>query len=161
MNSLMIFKTVNALIFFGLIAFFGRKPMRQFFLDRSHRLRDTIVRIARQKEVAESHLREFRGKLGQIEVETDELINDFKRAGEVEKKNLIEKAEKYADRLRADTLRVGKQELGRAESMLKRATVILALSMAEESIRRGMTAEDQTQLLRWGVEKLPETSHEA
>lgn len=160
MKPLMIFKIVNALIFFGLILFFGRKPFRQFFLDRSRRLRDTILRIARQKEIAESRLMEFRGKLDQIEAETGELITDFKRAGEIEKKNLIEKAEKYAERLRADTLRVGKQELGRAESMLKRTTMILALSMAEESIRRGMTSEDQTRLVRWGVEKLPETSHE-
>lgn len=157
----MIFKTVNALIFFGLIIFFGRKPLRQFFLGRSRRLRDTIVRIARQKEVAESRLREFRGKLDQIDAETAELIRDFKNVGENEKKNLIEKAENYAERLRADTLRVGKQELGRAESMLKRTTVILALSMAEESIRRGMTNEDQARLIHWGVEELPETSHEA
>lgn len=160
MSPLMIFKTVNALIFFGLILFFSRQPLRQFFLDRSRRLRDTIVRIARQKEVAESRLREFRGKLDQIDAETAELIRDFKNVGENEKKNLIEKAENYAERLRADTLRVGKQELGRAESMLKRTTVILALSMAEESIRRGMTNEDQASLIHWGVEELPETSHE-
>ena len=159
--NLLIFKIVNALIFFGLIGYFGRKPFRKFFLDRSRALRDTIVKVSRQKEGTESRLRELRAKLDQVDAETAELIQEFKTLGAVEKKNLIQKAEKYSERLHKETLRIGTQELGRAESILKIATIGLALSMAEHAIQNEITSEDQSRLIGWGIEKLPEAVYEA
>lgn len=159
--NLLILKTVNALVFFGLIVYFGRKPFQQFFLNRSRALRDEIVSVSRQKELADLNVREFKNKLNQVDGEIAELILEFKKDGEAEKKSLIEKAEKYATRLREDSRRIGVQELGRAKILLKERTFLLALSMAERVIQENIRLEDQNRLVLWGLEKLTGTPHEA
>jgi len=66
---------------------------------------------------------------------------------EVEKAHLISAAEERAKRIREETAFVVEQQIKEAQVALRREVADSALRIAEETLRRGVTAEDQRRMV--------------
>ncbi len=153
-NHELIFKIVNFLILAGALGFVLRKPLAEFFTQRSAAIRKSLDEGRKALEVSETRLRAVEQKLTQLEQE----IRAFKEAAAQEmvieherlRQSTAEEAQKILDSARAQveaSTRAGLVEL-------KVYAAEQALRLAEDLIRRRLDDPTRRRLVGRFVEQL-------
>lgn len=145
---------VNFILFAGILVYFLREPLLDFLGDRSEKIRRELEKIARQKEEAQRRLADYQQRLERAGDEIEKLRTEFQREGEVEKKNLMQRAQAYAEKIREDAKRIGEQELRKARHFLRQKAFLLSVELAQKKIEQAINSADQTRLARWGISHL-------
>ncbi len=94
---------INFLILVGGLAFFLRKPVKEFFASRSTLIRKNIEEATQRRANAEQKYAEYEARLKSIEKEMQELIATLKKDGELEKRRLVEQAQHQVANLSGST----------------------------------------------------------
>lgn len=149
-----IYSWINFTIFVSLLFYFLRAPLRDFLGVRKESVRRELHEVARERLDVETHFKEYRKKIAEAAAEIEALKKDLKEEGELEKKSLIQKGKKFAEKIKADSFRIGEQELERAKLRLKEKTFLLAIDMAKQKIQSSIVPSDQERLVVWGIESL-------
>ncbi|MBI4124458.1 MAG: ATP synthase F0 subunit B [Deltaproteobacteria bacterium] len=142
---------INFILFVGVLAYFLREPLLDFLGDRSERIHQELEKIAKQKKVIEARLEDYKKRLDIAGLEIENLKKEFQSEGETEKKNLIQKAQKYSEKIREDAKRMTEQELNKARHILRRKTFLLAVDLAQKKLQQEVGPADQERLARWGI----------
>ena len=158
MELSLIYKWANLVIFLGATIYFLREPLRNFLGDRRVNIKKELDEVARERLRIEQRFQEYRKKLAEAQKEISELMKDLKKEGELEKLNLVRKAQTFAAKIREDAERIGVQELGKAKFLLRRATLLHAVELAKEGLKKTVDAFDHEKLVAWGIKHLEELS---
>jgi len=145
---------INFLILVGGLAFFLRKPVKEFFASRATLIGNNIEEARELKAAAERKYKEYDNRLKSIEKEMQELIATLKKDGELEKRRLIENTQQQVANLKSNSERILQQELRKAKEELKKETVNLATELTEESLRKNVTPEDQSRIFDQYLQKM-------
>ncbi|MFO1463023.1 MAG: ATP synthase F0 subunit B [bacterium] len=145
---------INFLILVGGLAFFLRKPVKEFFASRSTLIRKNIEEATQRRGNAEQKYAEYEARLKSIEKEMQELIATLKKDGELEKRRLVEQAQHQVANLKTTSERILQQELRKAKEELKKEAVHLATDLAEELLRKNVTADDQGRIVDQYLQKM-------
>lgn len=137
---------INFSIFVGLLFFFLRKPVKEFWASREGQIRFEVQEAERLGREAKSQYEEARRLTSRLDSDAKELIQRLEREGEMEKKQLTEEGIKRSERLKQDGERVMEQESRKARELLKEQTAALALEIAESTIRDNIQPQDQKKL---------------
>jgi len=143
----MVFSGINFAILAGLLFYFLRKPAKDHFASRATLIRTRIQQAEELKSHAVQKYNEFESRLKSIDRETQDLIANLKHDGELEKRRLVEMAEKQSVQLRETQEKIIGQELRKAKEELKQEAINLASDMAEKLVRENMTPEDQNRVV--------------
>jgi F-type H+-transporting ATPase subunit b len=154
----LVFAAVNFFLLIGVLAYFLRKPTKEFFASRSELIKTEIQEVQSLKEEARRKYAEYDARLKGIAVESKALIAELKKDGELERTRIIQEAEAQARSLQEVSSRIMSQEVRRAKEELKREAVALAGELAEELIRKNMTAEDQKRIVNEYLSKMEKIS---
>ena len=149
-----VYHAINFAILFGVLFYFLRKPVKEFFASRATLIRGNIEEAKQRKEEAAKKYAEYEHRLQSIEGEMQGLISSLKHDGELEQKRLLETAKQQATSLQSNSERMLQQELRKAKEDLKREAVGLAGQLAEDLIRKNLTPEDQGRLVGQYLEKM-------
>lgn len=147
MDLSLIFKILNFALFVGLLAFFLRKPFREFWNSRTEGLKFAIESATRRRDQASSKFRELEGRYQKITEEMQRLRDQLKNDGELEKGKIIKESQEYAGRLERIAAHVAVQEQRKVERKLRELAAELAVTMAEKDIRAKIDASDQGRLV--------------
>ena len=143
-----IFKWANFLVFFGLLGYLLRQPVREFFAGRTRAIQEGMESGRRAREEAAERLQEVESRLERLEAEIAELRAIAAREGATERTHLQEAAHGETERIFA----VAEQEIRAlakaARGELKSHVAGLAAELAEQRIRARLTPERQVVLLR-------------
>ena len=145
---------INFALFAGILAYFLREPLLDFLGDRSEKIHQELERIAKLKREIETQLQNYQRRLSLAGQEIDELKKEFQKEGEIEKKNLMQKAQRYSEKIREDGKRMTEQELAKAKLLLKRKTFLLAIDLAKKRLEGEVGPKDQVRLAQWGIQHL-------
>lgn len=145
---------VNFILFVGILVYFLREPLLDFLGDRSEKIRQALEKIARQKEEVQTRLADYQRRLERAADEIEKLKAEFQREGELEKKNLVQRAQTYAEKIRQDAKRIAEQELRKARHLLRQKAFLLSVELAQKKIEQAINSADQTRLARWGISHL-------
>lgn len=137
---------INFSIFVGLLFFFLRKPVKEFWASREGQIRFEIQEAEQLGREAKSHYEEARRLASRLETDAKELTMRLEREGEMEKKQLMEEGTKRSERLKEDVVRILDQEMRKTREFLKEQTATLALETAESMIRDQIQTQDQKKL---------------
>ena len=142
----LVFRLINFAIFAGVLGFVLKKPVADYFSKRSELLKEKIEanRASHQKALEEHQ--EIARKLKNIEQESRELLTSFHQDGIREKEKIIEQANSLVSQLREDAKKITESELKKAKEELKNIAIGLAVELAEKSVQRDITAEDEMNL---------------
>ena len=149
-----VFHAINFAILVGLLFYFLRKPVKEFFASRSTLIRSNIDEAKSRKTEASQKYAQYEERLKSIEQEMQGLIQGLKQDGELERKRLLETAEHQAQALKSNSERMLQQELRKAKEDLKREAVGLAGQLAEELIRQNLSPEDQGRIVGQYLQKM-------
>ncbi|MCZ6569110.1 MAG: ATP synthase F0 subunit B [Deltaproteobacteria bacterium] len=151
-------QVLNTAVLVLILLRFTRRPIRDFLLQRSHRIRRQIDAAETRLREAETEIEQLRRRLVRFEEEKQEIIARSGEQAEAERAQTLERVRATAERIREEARRVADQEIERARQVLQSEAAELAVSLARDLLREQLTLDDDRRLLREYVNRLGGTS---
>lgn len=124
-----------------------------FFSNRKKAIREALDDASESKMSAEKKYQEITAKFSKVKKEVEELRTTFVEEGKRERQRLIENAAKEAEKIRILAEKTIEQELIMAKQSIKTETVDLAVSIAEEILKRSINKKDISRMTTEYIEK--------
>ena len=147
-------KTFDFIVLVGLLYWLLAAQIKEFFSGRRVEIKKTLEESVEKKADAEKKYREYSEKLDKASVEIDDIFEMIKAQGIAEKQKIIEDAERAAKKMKEDAHTRIEQELKGASDQLKAQAVQLSVQMAEEIIKRSITAQDHEAMVEEYMNKV-------
>jgi len=132
----------NALMLFGMLVVFGKKPIAEALKQRKQRIVAGMDEAARMKAEAQTKLTEYEEKLKQLDSEVERIRTEMREAAEAERRRILAEAKERRERMERDAHLLVEQELKAARDALVHETVNGALASAEEILASRLTDAD-------------------
>jgi F-type H+-transporting ATPase subunit b len=141
------YRLLNFTLMVVILYVLARKPIRQFFANRTVKIRGTLSELEEKKQEAEKKYQEYSEKLAQLDKETDRILQEYVEQGEREKAKIVANAEKAAAEIRELTEITIQQEVNNAKAQLQREVAELSVAAAEKMLKERIEEEDQQKLV--------------
>ncbi len=143
----LLWRTVNFVIFAGIMYKLAAKPIKAFFASRKTDINTELQDLESQKIKVQKALKEAKAQLAAVAAERDQLIQQYIAEGEAEKAKIIEKAEQSAQRLKDMAIMTIEAETKKAAAELRQEIVETAVKLSERIIKEKIVPEDQQRLV--------------
>lgn len=154
-GSDMIWRIVNfAILAIALFLTIRYLKVKDFFADRKKSIMAGLEEAKKAKEDAEKKVKEFELKFSSLDKRLEEIYQEIREEGEIEKKRIIEEAIKMAGRIQEQARLAAEQEIKKAKEEIKGEIAKVAVEMAEEILRNEITAADHERLIKEYLEKV-------
>jgi len=136
----------NVVVLLGGLAYLLRKPLRQFFHNRTAEIQKKLEEADQARLEALRKLSLMEERLQKLDEEVEAIRQQAQADAEAEQRRILERAEEEAERIRSR----GRLEIeaGKAQALaeLKQFVAEKAVALAEEMIRKEITPADQERL---------------
>ncbi len=153
----LIWRTVNFVVFAGILIKLVAKPAKKFFAQRSQDVATTLEETEARQAAAEAAVKAAEARLAAVAKERQSVIQQFVAEGEMEKAKILDKANQVAARIKEMAAFTIEQETKKAAQGLKEEVVGLATQMATDMIAEKATYADQQGLVEEYLKKVVET----
>ena len=143
-----IFGVINFILFLILLYVLALPKAKNFFADRSNKIRQALQEAEKAKNLAEAKLAEYQAKLNALDREVKEMMATVQQEGEAEKARIISDAEKDAESIKKQAVIIADHEVQKAKAELQKEVARLSLERAEQLIREKINADDQVRLVK-------------
>lgn len=140
----------------GLLAYLLIKPIRNGLAGRREGIEKALSDAVAAREAAEAKFAEYDVKLSKASAEVDEMSAAIRREGELERDRIIANAREMAEKITAEAEKTAESEILRARTELRQEASRLAIALAEEILKKQLTAGDQQRLVNEYVSKVGE-----
>ncbi len=135
----LIFKLINFVIFVGLLAYFLRKPIAAFWLDRQKSHSDTITTAKNSYENIKAEELSLAERLKGLPSEIKAITDEIKTEGELERLRIVEQSKRYATQIEENAMLTANYEKGVAVQKLKAFIGTEALELAKAEIMKDIS----------------------
>lgn len=142
-----LFRVINFVILFGGIGYAISKPVKKYLKERSDNIRNAIMEAKKAKEEAEKKAKFYDEKLSTLEAEIKSLMDEYKKEAEEERERIIKDYNEQIQKLKERMVKSIEQEKAKLREELMIEASNMAVSIAEEIIRKNFTREDQKKLV--------------
>lgn len=142
-----VWQIVNFALLIGVLVYFARKPIQQYFAGRREQIRSEVESGADLLKQAEGRFAEWQQKLAEIDSELDEIRAEANRSARAERDRILTDARAAADRMRRDARAAMEHELRRAQTELRAEASDLATEFAEAILREQVRDGDLERLV--------------
>ncbi len=136
---------------FGVIVFvilaYGRKPLMKFLHSYSKVIKDEIEELQQKRKEKMSEMEEANKSLEDADTRIQELSERIIELGKKEKISIIDQARQISDLMIEDAKLMAGQKILKAKKALQAETVNLAMSLAEERLKKELTPEDNQKII--------------
>lgn len=139
---------VNLAIMLFILWYFARKPAREYFRERSLKVRAALEDSEKTKREAEEKYRQVADKLDAIEEEMQALKKELIASAVAENERVIAEARSQADLVRANALRLIEQEKEVMLENLKRDIAGRVVQRAREILKAKISKQDHDRMTR-------------
>ena len=151
-----LYRVLNFGIVVALLVYFLIKPIKKGLSGRRDDIENALAEAKHVKEAAEAKFAEYDRKLGQASEEIAEISDAIRREGELEKQKIIENAKAMALEIEQDVENAAELEVAKVRIQLQREAVQLAVSVAEELLKKNFTKNDDVRLIDEYIQKVGE-----
>ena len=142
-----IYQGINLLIVLGLIFYFGRGPISEYFKTRREGIQTDLSEAAELLTAAEQRNAELQRRLVDLTSEVEEIREGASRRADQEAERILAEARATADRIRSDARAAVDQELRRAQAELREEAADLALEIAANKLTDTVSESDRERLM--------------
>jgi len=146
-TSALVYQTVNLVLVLGVIFYFARKPVLEYFATRRADIKRDLDTAAELLTAAEHRNAEIQRRLADLQSEIEEMRETSRRRADEECERILAEARKAAERIRADAHAAAEQELTRARHDLRVEAADLAVQLAGDLLRQNVGENDRERLL--------------
>lgn len=145
---------------FGLMAvlliYLLTKPIRSGLAGRREGIEKALSDAVAAREAAEAKFAEYDAKLSKASAEIEDMSVAIRREGELERDRILANAREMAEKITAEAEKTAESEILRARTELRQEASRLAIALAEEILKKQITAGDQQRLVDEYVSKVGE-----
>lgn len=153
-----LYRLLNFTIVFVALYYLLAKRFRQGMADRRAKLKESLEQAEKARKTAEAKLAEYERKLSNSDQEVAELLAQAKEANSRERSKVLGDAKAAADTVRKEARLCAEREIERARRELRAEAAQMAVSMAEDILRKGITDEDRARLVTENLQKMESQS---
>ena len=143
----MLYQGFNLALLLGVIFYFGRKPIGEFFSTRRTGIQSELSEAADLLTQAEQRNAELQRRLVDLGSEVEGIREEAGRRAEDEAERILADARATAERIRQDAQAAVAQELRRAQSALRDEAADLALELAARKLNEQVSDADRERLV--------------
>ena len=143
----LLFPAINFAIFAFVLVRFLAGPIREFFRERTERLRDGLAAGERAQQEAARLQAQLERDLKDLPSLQERLRADLLATAEKARASLLSQGRQAAERIRADAGLVAEQEAQAAQRAVRGEIVEEAIRQATAVVRDAIGADDQTRLV--------------
>jgi F-type H+-transporting ATPase subunit b len=147
-------RLVNFAIIAAVVIYFGRKPVRDFFKNRSAEIAKAMQESKDARERAAAALAEMERKIKELEAETARMVADAKERGEKDRQALIEEGRKVAAEVQAQVKQGIDIEVQKAKASLAVEASLLSVDLAEGKIKKTISPQDHERIVKEYISKV-------
>lgn len=147
-------KTLDFVVLVVFLYWLLAAKIKEFFVGRRKDIKESLEKSNEQKADAERKFKEYSEKIDKASAEIDGIFEMIKAQGVAEKQKIIEDAEKIAKKMKEDAQMRTQQELKKASDQLRAEAVVLSVQMAEEILKKNITAQDHEVMVREYMDKV-------
>jgi F-type H+-transporting ATPase subunit b len=151
-----ILKLVNMLLFFGVLGYFLRGPVKKAFVERSAAIRRAADEARERREKSDRMAGDIQARLSAIEAEVRAIHERALAEGERQKRELIAAAEAESQKILTAARNEVDNRLKHARTELTAYAGQLATARAEEILREKITEQDQSKLFQESLRQVGE-----
>ncbi len=141
-------RLVNFAIIAGIVIYFMRKPVRDFFANRSAEIAKAMQESKETRERAIAALTEMERKIKELEAETNRMVAEAQGRGEKDRLALIEEGKKVAQEIQ-DQVKEGIDiETQKAKTALAVEAALLSIDLAEGRIKDKISSQDHERIVK-------------
>ena len=144
---MLFWRVVNTVALVGLLIYFLRKPMANFFSERKAQISKDLEEAKEQRDKAEALLAEYEKKLAGMEKELEKLRAELQKSAAAESAKIMTNAEKMSVSMVEAAKLAAEQEVRKARAILKNEAVAMAVQMAESLIREKINDADRKKIV--------------
>ena len=151
-----VYQALNLLILLLVLVYYLKQPIKNFLIERrgilGNEIDDAEKALAEAKRIRD----EYEGKLGNIENEIKSLRESIRRQGEIEREEILKQARVASEKMKKEATETIKLETAKAHRDIRTKAVAIAIDIAEDLIRKGMTESDKGRLIEDFVSRIDE-----
>lgn len=137
----------NLLIVLGVLVYFGRGPVGEFFATRRSDIQKDLSEAADLLSQAEQRNADLQRRLADLSSEVENIHESTTRRAEEESERILADARATAERIRNDAQTAVDQELRRAKSELRDEAATIALELAAQKLSDNVSDADRERLM--------------
>lgn len=143
----LLLQAVNLVIVLGVLFYFARKPILEYFAMRRSDIKRDLEASADLLTAAEHRNSQIQRKLVDLESQLVEIVETSRRRADDESERILAEARKTAERIHGDAKIAAEQELVRARRTLRAEAAELAVELAGEILRENVSQGDRDRLI--------------
>jgi F-type H+-transporting ATPase subunit b len=144
----LVYPAINFGLFLALIIWQGRGPIKEFFRERTERLRDALAAGANARREAQELRAQIERDLAGLPQLREKLKNELRSAAEREREKILQQARALSERIRNDARLLADQETAAAKREVRNEVIEEAIRSATGIVRQALTPADQERFVR-------------
>lgn len=129
-----------------------------FFKNRTIAIQEALDESSQSKRDAERKYQEVADMLSRAKKEIEDMQESFIEEGKLERNRLISNAKKEAEKIKLQAQNSAEQEIRAARFALRSEAVDLAVGLAEDLLKKQITAKDMKRITKEYIDKTSELS---
>lgn len=150
------YRCFNFALLVGLVAYFVTKPIRKGLKGRTEEIEKTLADAQAAKEAAEAKHLEYSEKLAKATEEIASITDSIRREGELERDKIIAAAKELAINVEQEAENKAAGVVTKARTELREEAASLAVELAEDMLKKQVSADDQKRLVEEYMQKVGE-----
>ncbi len=161
--TVVILQFVNFFLYVGLVVYFARKPIVEYFKNRRAKFDVALKRADAARAEATAKRAETQTRLAKLESSRDESIQQARKDAVALRAQIVEEARSLSAKLQQDAQKTAELEVDRAKAMLREDLVNQSVAMAQRilSDRTKVQDQDQKRLQDEFVEKVDQKMNQS
>lgn len=151
-----IYRVFNFTLMVALLAYFVTKPIRKGLKGRTEDIEKTLAEAEAAREAAEAKNREYSEKLAKATEEIEDIAASIRREGELERDKIVTAAKEMAEKIEKEAESKAAGVVASARAELREEAANLAVELAEELLKKQVSADDQKRLVEEYMQKMGE-----
>lgn len=142
-TTLVTFQIINILLFLGLLVYFVRPKVREYFTNRKDNYIDSVSKAEKMKIEADKEKKEIEAKIASFKASAASEIEKAKADAESMKKNIIEQAKQLSANIESETAKTVENEMVKAKAALRASLLEQSLNDARSKFANISSGDHQ------------------
>ena len=147
-------KLFNLLLFAAIVTYILRRPLGEALRERRDGIRRELMRAQEERNAALSKLAEVESRLAGLDTEVEAIRAEARKEADEERLRIERAADEEARKLREQARREIENASTLARHELRRYASEQSIQIAEDVVRRNISADDDARLVSDYVEEL-------
>jgi len=151
-----LYRCFNFALMVGVLVYFVNKPIRKGLKERSAGIEKTLAEAEAAKQAAEAKHREYTEKLAKATEEIASITASIRHEGELERDKIVAAAKEMAAKIEREAENKAAGVVAKARTELRQEASRLAVELAEDMLKKQVSADDQKRLVDEYMQKVGE-----